>query len=102
MNLKLRPGTPEDAGACGRICYDAFAAVAAAHGHPRDLLSPEVATGLVTALLGPPGIFSVVAEAGGGGGGADLPRRGGGPPGGGAPPPAPAGRERAGGGPPIE
>ena len=65
MNLKLRPGTPEDAGACGRICYDAFAAVAAAHGHPCDFPSPEVATGLVTALLGRPGIFSVVAEAGG-------------------------------------
>src|SRR5207248_9331753 len=65
MNLTLRPGTPEDAGACGRVCYDAFAAVAAAHGHPCDFPSPEVATGLVTALLGRPGIFSVVAEAGG-------------------------------------
>jgi predicted N-acetyltransferase YhbS len=65
MDLKLRPGTPEDAGACGRICYDAFAAIAAAHGYPCDFPSPEVATGLVTALLGRPGIFSVVAEAGG-------------------------------------
>jgi predicted N-acetyltransferase YhbS len=65
MDVKPRPGTPEDAGACGRICYDAFAAIAAAHGYPCDFPSPEVATGLVTALLGRPGIFSVVAEAGG-------------------------------------
>ena len=65
MKPKLRPGRPEDAEACGRICYDAFAAIAAAHGYPCDFPSPEVATGLVTALLGREGIFSVVAEAGG-------------------------------------
>jgi predicted N-acetyltransferase YhbS len=64
MHVKLRPGTPEDAEACGRICYDAFAAIAAAHGYPCDFPSPDVATGLVTTLLRLPGIFSVVAEAG--------------------------------------
>ena len=65
MDVKLRPGTPADAGACGRICYDAFAAIATAHGMPCDFPSPEVAAGLVSSLLGHPGIFSVVAEAGG-------------------------------------
>lgn len=65
MDVKLRPGTPDDAGACGRICYDAFAAVAAAHGVPCDFPSVEAATGLVAALLDHPGLFSVVAEADG-------------------------------------
>jgi predicted N-acetyltransferase YhbS len=65
MDVKLRPGTPGDAEACGRICYEAFAAVAAAHGMPCDFPAPAVATGLVTALLAHPGIFGVVAEAAG-------------------------------------
>ena len=63
--MKLRPGVPGDAGPCGRICYDAFAAIAAAHAYPCDFPSAEAATGLVAALLGRPGIFSVVAEVGG-------------------------------------
>ena len=65
MDVELRPGTPQDAEACGRICYDAFAAVAGAHGYACDFPSPEVATALMTSLLAHPGIFSVVAEAGG-------------------------------------
>ena len=47
---------------CGRICYDAFAAIAAAHGVACDFPSPAVAGGLVAALLAHPGIYSVVAE----------------------------------------
>ena len=62
MDVKLRPGTPEDAQACGRICYEAFATITAAHGVPRDFPSVEAATGLVSALLAHPGIFGVVAE----------------------------------------
>ncbi len=65
MDVKLRPGTPDDAEACGRICYDAFAAIAAAHGYACDFPSPEVATALVSGLLAHPGIFGVVAEADG-------------------------------------
>ena len=62
MDVKLRPGTPEDAEACGRICYEAFAAIAAAHGYPCDFPSPAVAGALTAALLAHPGIFAVVAE----------------------------------------
>lgn len=62
MDVKLRPGNPDDAEACGRICYDAFAALAAAHGFPCDFPSPDDALGLVSALLAHPGIHSVVAE----------------------------------------
>ena len=65
MDVKLRAGTPADAEACGLICYEAFATITAAHGVPRDFPSVEVATGLVSALLAHPGIFSVVAEADG-------------------------------------
>jgi predicted N-acetyltransferase YhbS len=65
MDVKLRPGTPDDAEACGRICYDAFAAIAAAHGYPCDFPSPAVATGLASSLLAHPGIFGVVAESDG-------------------------------------
>jgi predicted N-acetyltransferase YhbS len=65
VDVKLRPGTAGDAETCGRICYDAFAAIAATHGYPCDFPSAETATGLVAALLVRSGIFSVVAEAGG-------------------------------------
>jgi predicted N-acetyltransferase YhbS len=65
MDVTLRPGTPDDAEACGRICYDAFATLAAAHGFACDFPSPDVATGLVAALLAHPGIYAVVAEADG-------------------------------------
>lgn len=65
MDVKLRPGTAADAEACGRICFDAFATITAAHGVPRDFPSVEAAAGLVSALLAHPGIFSVVAEADG-------------------------------------
>jgi predicted N-acetyltransferase YhbS len=59
---ELRPGAPEDAEACGRVCYQAFSAIAAKHGFPPEVPSPEVATGLVTMLLSHPGFYSVVAE----------------------------------------
>jgi predicted N-acetyltransferase YhbS len=65
MDVKLRPGTPADAAAAGRICYDAFAAVTAAHGVPCDFPSVDAATGLVATLLAHPAIFGVVAEADG-------------------------------------
>ena len=65
MDVKLRPGTPEDAEACGRICYDAFATLATTHGYACDFPSPAAASGLVSALLAHPGIYAVVAEADG-------------------------------------
>src|SRR5215217_7082269 len=61
-NTKLRAGTPEDAEACGRVCYQAFRAIAAEHGFPPEIPSADVATGLVTGLLSHPGFYSVVAE----------------------------------------
>ena len=60
--LTLRNGTPADAAACGRICYEAFAALAGRHHFPPDFPSVEVATGLLAALLAHPQVYAVVAE----------------------------------------
>jgi predicted N-acetyltransferase YhbS len=60
--LKLRPGTPSDAEACGRICYEAFRALAEYHRFPPDFPSAEVATGILSDLLAHPHFFAVVAE----------------------------------------
>lgn len=62
MSLILRPGTNEDAEACGAICYEAFSTVAEHHRFPPDLPSAEVAVGLLSQLLSHPGFYSVVAE----------------------------------------
>jgi predicted N-acetyltransferase YhbS len=62
VNTELRPGTPDDAEACGRICYEAFSAIATEHGFPPEIPSAQAATELVTALLSHPGFYSVVAE----------------------------------------
>lgn len=58
----LRPATPDDADACGRICFDAFAAINDAHGFPRDFPSVDVAVGFMRLLTGSPGFYGVVAE----------------------------------------
>ena len=62
MNLKLRPGTPDDAHACGTICYQAFKYISEAHNFPPDFPSPDVAVGLLTWMLAHPKFYSVVAE----------------------------------------
>jgi predicted N-acetyltransferase YhbS len=60
--VTLRSGNPEDAEACGQICHDAFAVIAARHGFPKDFPSPEAAAGMMSGLLAHPGFYTVVAE----------------------------------------
>jgi len=62
MSITLRQGTPADAKACGRICYEAFKAIGTAHNFPQDFPSPEVASGVLSMLLAHPGFYAVVAE----------------------------------------
>jgi predicted N-acetyltransferase YhbS len=62
MSLTVRPAGAADAQECGRICHDAFAAIATRHGFQPDFPSVEIATGLVSGLIAHPGFFSVVAE----------------------------------------
>ena len=59
---RLRPGSLADAKACGRICYEAFGAIASQHNFPSDFPSVDVATDLMTMLLSHPRFFCVVAE----------------------------------------
>jgi predicted N-acetyltransferase YhbS len=58
----IRRATPQDAAVCGRICYDAFSTVNAAHGFPCDFPAPEAAVGVITSLFNAPGFYCVVAE----------------------------------------
>jgi predicted N-acetyltransferase YhbS len=63
--IVIRTATPEDAPACGQICYEAFAAISTAHGFPCDFPGPEATTGLLSSLFSSPGVYCVVAERGG-------------------------------------
>jgi predicted N-acetyltransferase YhbS len=62
MNVRLRPGTCEDAPACGVIDFEAFKSISSEHNFPWDFPTVEAATQLTTALLSNPGFYAVVAE----------------------------------------
>jgi predicted N-acetyltransferase YhbS len=61
MSPVIRQGTPSDASQCGRICYDAFKALADAHAFPPDFPSPDVSTELLSMLLRHPSFYAAVA-----------------------------------------
>jgi predicted N-acetyltransferase YhbS len=63
--VTIRRAKPEDAAACGQICYEAFYKIATDHNFPPDLPSAEVAAGMFTQLFAGPGFYCVVAEADG-------------------------------------
>ena len=65
MSITIRPAVREDAAACGRIMFDAFAGIARAHGFAPDFPSVEAGTGLAEALIAAPSAFGVVAESDG-------------------------------------
>lgn len=65
MNLHLRAATPTDAGPAGRICYEAFKAIAERHGFPPDFPTPEAAAGLVQELVSRPDVHALIVEANG-------------------------------------
>lgn len=65
-SVALRPATPEDSTACGKICYNAFSAISQAHGFPCDFPGPEAATGVLSMMFSAPGFYCVVAESEGG------------------------------------
>lgn len=60
--VTIRRARPDDAPACGRICYDAFQKISAEHNFPPDIPSPERAVALLTRLFSNPSYFCVVAE----------------------------------------
>jgi ribosomal protein S18 acetylase RimI-like enzyme len=62
----LRPATPADAEACGRICYEGSKALNERHGFPPNYPSVEAATARVLGFLEHPAVFGVVAAEHGG------------------------------------
>jgi len=60
--LTLRAGRPDDAAACGPICYEAFRSISTAHGFPPDFPNPEAATMVLAMILSHPAMHVVVAE----------------------------------------
>ncbi len=62
MDATFRPAKPEDAKACGQICYEAFRTIAEQHNFPPDFPSADVATDFLTAMLSHPGFYGVLAE----------------------------------------
>lgn len=65
MNLKLREARAADIPELGRICHDAFKAIAEAHGFPPDFPNVEIARGALASIMATRGVHSVAAEADG-------------------------------------
>jgi predicted N-acetyltransferase YhbS len=61
-HLHIRDANPGDAEACGRIFYDAFAAIAHRHAFPVEPDSPEFTASFAKLMLSLDGIVCVVAE----------------------------------------
>ena len=62
MKVTIRKSKPEDAEACGNICYEAFAAISNYHNFPPDFPSEELAIGLLTHTFSREDIYTTVAE----------------------------------------
>jgi predicted N-acetyltransferase YhbS len=61
----IRRATPADAEECGRICFEAFRAIADQHNFPPDVPSAEFGVRLMSMVFTHPRFFCVVAEDGG-------------------------------------
>lgn len=61
-SLRIRRAREEDAGTCGRICYEAFATINREHHFPPELPGVEMAQGLLAMMFTHPGFYCVVAE----------------------------------------
>jgi predicted N-acetyltransferase YhbS len=60
--MEIREATRADAAECGRILYEAFAAIAGEHNFLPDFPSVKVATGVASMLIEHPGFYGVVGE----------------------------------------
>jgi predicted N-acetyltransferase YhbS len=63
--VTIRRAVPEDAPACGQICYEAFYKISTDHNFPPDVPAPEMGVGLLTHIFSHPGFYCVVAESDG-------------------------------------
>lgn len=62
MTVYIRAPRAEDVDECGRICYEAFAAVAGAHNFAPDFPNPDVAASVLARAFSHPASYAVVAE----------------------------------------
>jgi len=62
MAISLRSIEPADVPEAGRICHDAFKAIAGQHNFPPDFPEPDVAINLLSRLTANRGFYGVVAE----------------------------------------
>jgi GNAT superfamily N-acetyltransferase len=65
QSLVIRKAIPADAETCGKICFEAFSALANHHSFPQDFPDAGVSIGLLSMMFSHPGFFGVVAEQGG-------------------------------------
>jgi hypothetical protein len=61
MSVSIRAARVGDAADLGRICYEAFAKVAATHGFTADFPNSQIAAGAISAMLGHEGFYGVVS-----------------------------------------
>src|ERR1700691_4289822 len=64
-SVTVRRAKPEDAAACGQICFEAFHKISTDHNFPPDVPAAEQAVGLLTRMFSNPGFYCVVAESDG-------------------------------------
>ena len=62
QSLLIRRATPADADECGRICYEAFAALARHHKFQEDFQNAGEAIGVLKLMFSHPAFYCVVAE----------------------------------------
>jgi GNAT superfamily N-acetyltransferase len=62
MEVKIREARDGDAETCGRICYEAFRAIAQEHNFSPDFPNAEAGVATVSMLISHPGFHGVVAE----------------------------------------
>jgi len=60
--LVIRRARPTDAEICGKICFQAFTALANHHKFDQDFPNAEVPIGILAMMFSHPGFFCVVAE----------------------------------------
>lgn len=60
--VTIRRATPEDAPACGQICYEAFHKISTEHNFPPDVPDAAHGVSILTQMFSHPGLYCVVAE----------------------------------------
>lgn len=61
-SVAIRRASAADAEVCGRICFEAFSALANRHNFPPDFPAPEACIGVLSTMFSHPGFYCVVAE----------------------------------------